>query len=224
MKRASSMIITLVLLLGGVGQAKAGLIFTNLGPGNSYNTTSSWSVGGSSFGVLVAVEFMPTTTSRFQDAVMPLGNEGTSGPAHVLVSLMANQGGSPGAILEQLTVSVSAPASAGGALTTAASVQHPTLTAGTPYWLVLSEPTQGETVGWFWNSTGDVGVGGNFQTNPFGSLSGPWFHQDQATRPAFQIDGPRAVPDPSDLTLLATATLSLAGYFGWRRARRRVAA
>jgi hypothetical protein len=91
---------------------------------------------------------------------------------------------------------------------------HPSLTAGSTYWLVVSPLDSSAQVGWQNNSIGDVIAGGDFLDNQ----NGVW-KPETGFRPAFQIDAtPTAVSEPSSFILIGV-TFAFA-FFAWRFNRR----
>jgi hypothetical protein len=84
-----------------------------------------------------------------------------TGANELTISLNADSGGAPGAVIESFTVSGAMPsfgANSSGNLVTATSILQPVLTAGTDYWVVLSIPEDGTSwSAWNLNSTGDLG-------------------------------------------------------------------
>jgi hypothetical protein len=231
---------TRALVLGlFVSSSWAGTILnSNLGPGMSYsggNVFQIESVDGSGVNPpnkVWAVEFSPTVTSPFADAIVALRL--FSGTNQLFVSLARDNNDAPGAVLEQISVTGLAASTAGG-LVTASSVLNPVLTAGTPYWLVLSAPTPDTAAFWFWNSSGDFPAappghpgGSNLAVSNTGP-SGPWILEPllffnfpgigtvPLSRTAFQIDG--TVPEPSTVLLVISGLTLMAAKIGKTRGR-----
>jgi len=65
----------------------------------------------------------------------PIDRDGHSPPASIARSSVS---GATGSVIEQLGTDLTAPAAALGGIIKAASSLHPTLFAGTQYWLVLT--------------------------------------------------------------------------------------
>jgi hypothetical protein len=215
MKRATLILAALALLLGGVGQARANMIYRNLGPGGTFDTAplDAWAVDrgegiAAKFTVPVGIDYF------FKDAMLPLSFD--SGPNVVRVSLETDSAGLPsGSIMESIDVTTltSTPT-----LFTVTSVLRPVLASGASYWLVVWTPAD-TGAGWSWNSTGDTAAGNNFVGTP-GGPTGPFILENGLTRSAFEIDGTPA-PEPASVTLLGLGSLGLIAY---GRSRRKQAA
>ena len=206
----------LALVAGISDPARAGVVYSNFGPGQSYNSNSEWQVYSDD---AYAMQFAPTTSFTFTDAVIPMIS--LQGPNVYDVTLSSDSGGMPGSVLETIAlngvVSTTAPA-----LVTATSVLEPTLSAGSLYWLIVWTPSFNTIGGLSMNSIGDL-PNNNFAYSNFNYPTGGWhiFNQPIA-RPAFEIDGvPRSVPEPSSL-ILAAAAASIGVICG--RFRRRLSA
>jgi hypothetical protein len=198
----------LAVLLGGLpGAARADLIFTNLGPGDSYDRVWGWAYGTTRPATDHFVSgdaFRAAATLVVDKVELPLW--WVSDHAQIDVQLAADAGGGPGAVLDTFTLTTGT-GTPRMALLSAYSALHPTLTAGAEYWLVVSSPyTNG---GW-----------------EFGNSSGPHFSSDNgqtgvaedAPQGAFRISGHPAaltVPEPPALLLAALGVVSLCG-FAWR--------
>jgi len=120
--------------------------------------------------------------------------------------------------LEQITIGVSA-----NGVYTATSTLHPRLSGGTPYWLVVTAGNANSYAGWNLEYNFPSGPTAPDAANLTGIPTGPWTSLSIAVPlPAFQIDGnPVSVPEPSTLTLLGSAGLTVASY-SWRRRQQAV--
>jgi hypothetical protein len=204
----------LALLVGGAGQAKAGIIFNNFGPGDSYDVNRGVTVGlaGGIGGHIdtTAVAFIPIGNSFALDRIelaMSLVNPGGLGfgPNLLDVALTTSVGGFPGAVLETFHF-----ANAMGPLgflnppLIADSFLHSLLSEGTQYWVVASAPDLSTSAAWNLNTTNDPGPQAQQEDG------GPWFLVSPP-RGTFRVSG-TAIREPSTFTLLGLGVLGLLGY------------
>lgn len=210
----NSAALLLMWFFAGVGQATGSVIYSNFGPGMTFDTTSghSWTINGflglGTGQQAIAHQFRPSGSYTFTDAQVALLL--LSGPSSIAVFLQEDSGGLPGAVLEEIDV---IGLTAVPTVTVANSVLRPELQDGTLYWLTVVAGAPGVRAGWSWNSIGDTSTGTNFASTQGGSPVGPWTLNAGLTRGAFQIDG-TPVPDPSTWALLGTG---LAGLLTMRR-------
>jgi hypothetical protein len=187
------------------------VLFSNYAPSFGYVLNGGDTVGndleGANWGAGDA--FVSSATAQLSSIyVTPTCEIGCRDP--LIINLTANAGGKPGAVIESFSV----PASVLGAFGVfnsplmLNSVLHPTLTAGTEYWVTLTTDLN-NTLVWNWNSIGQVSSeaastdGGLTWTAPSGLATG-----------ALQVNGAAttsAVPEPASIALLVTGLAMLAG-------------
>jgi hypothetical protein len=174
-------------------------------PGNSANVASS-----------VAVGFTVSNGPFSLNSVTLALGQGTGYTNNLAISLLADNSGAPGALLENI---VSHPVDATNfyAVLTYQSSLHPILAEGFKYWLLL-EPTDHNLVDRQNNSdyswAGSYGASlGAVAYRQFNFNSGDWDNWQlyNTFLPAFRIEG-LSVPEPSSGSLILLATI-----FAWRR-------
>ena len=201
-KSLCTILIGVWLLLFIASEARADtVVFSNFGPGMTFNQTQGVSVTASNlFGDIPAQAFTPSQTVTFSSAQLPMNL--VTGPNHFQVLLMTSSGGLPGTIIETITLTDAVPMFP-PQIVVANSALHPVLTAGTQYWLAVFAP-EPNTFG-IWNfSLNDFSTP---QALAFTSPTGPWV-VNNVTRSAFQING-EPIPEPSTLLLLGTGLATL---------------
>ena len=197
--------VTAILMLHSA--ARAAVIFSNLGPGDSYIGNSGLTIDTAPRSVASA--FTPTTAALFggvEAAIMRNPNF-YAYTGNTDIALAADLGGSPGAIIEDLGVhptQADLGTTNSGSLVAASSSFHPLLAAGTQYWIVVAPvdfgPTYYTAAAWTFNNTGNANpVRTNFQNQGW---------QDTGTlAPAFRISS--YVPEPASLALLALSCVAV---------------
>ncbi len=198
-KSLCTILIGVWLLLFIASEARADtIVFSNFGPGMTFNQTQGLAITGSNLGgVIFAHAFTPSETVTFSSAQLAMLL--VAEPNHFQVLLMTSSGGLPGNIIETITVTM--PTSAG--IVTANSALHPVLTSGTQYWLAVFAPEPNTFGGWMF-SLNDFSTP---QALGFTSPTGPWV-VNNVTRSAFQING-EPIPEPSTMLLLGTGLATL---------------
>lgn len=196
--------------------AEAGTVFTNFGPALSYDISSGNPVGNAFDGNnwAEANSFTPAFSSSLQSLMLALSCA-FSCPNAVSVSLTADAGDQPGAILESFSVAGGSlgPTGVNNAPLLINSVLLPHLTAGVRYWVAVSAPLT-DNVSWNLNTTGDV-------SDQASSTDGgaTWFSPSGNTPGALEVDASPAsvgTPEPGSSALLVGGGLLL-GLLSRRR-------
>jgi hypothetical protein len=199
--------ICILFLLPAVSTASIITVFTNFGAGQSYNTAGGNPVGNDFVGDDAAEgdTFTPTVTSAFSSLNIAVSCFAIGDcPDSFTISLDSDNAGLPGAVIESFTVPGDGALGILGnsnAPLTATSVLHPTLTAGTAYWIVVTADSN-DSIAWNWNSTSDPSA------EAFSPDSGTtWFSPSGLTPGAFEVNGTvsSATPEPGTISLLAGA-------------------
>ncbi len=214
-KIAGLMVVMLTLLVGGLSQVEAAIIFDNIGPGDFYYPNDGWPVGAAYADILPDLEFgngFLVSGGNFSLDKVEAGVGLFSGANELELRLMTDVGGFPDAILEAFEFNgVMGPMGSINPLLVADSIGHPALTDGRYYWLVASAPDP--TTIAYWNLGGSVGG------TIFRSADGPWQSFGGTTQSAFRLSGTPItasspiVPEPSSLFLLGPFLLGLTGWY-----------
>jgi hypothetical protein len=199
----------LVLLLAT--HARASVIFSNLGPGDSLASpgigigfipfTSTFNYAG--------IGFTPAGQSYMLDS-LELALDLVSGPNVADIFLMSDAGGLPGAVLESFHLTGELTSGA-NSLVTINSTHHPLLSAGSQYWIVAAGGPS-SFVTWAQNELQEKGP--NVSGPALGSLVRD---SDSNVREALLANG-TAVPEPGSV-FLVTGLLGILFVFV-RRSRR----
>jgi hypothetical protein len=211
----------LFLLVGS--RAAGGVIFSNLGAGDSFGITSGWVVGNRTtpFGSItleIAAAFTPASDAVFSGADYPA--ELFDQPGDLTVALrVTGPSGTPDTALETFTV----PAPMLPSLVSVQSSLNPVLNAGTEYWLDISSSTAAV---WLDNDQGGRGpIAAN--ENQLGFVLLTDFGGNPPVQPAFRVNGDplglsdtfSALADPADVPEPSTFLLVVAGLLLYRPAR-----
>jgi len=167
--------------LGASLASASTIIHSTFGPGDAYDQSSGWSIGGP--GVYVqGLQFTPATTGVVQ--TIEIAGFRLAGGTSLNVSLATDASDRPGAVLETIPVCCFGDAAS---LQIANSVLAPLLIAGTKYWLVVSPIAAGDYFGWSRNL--DLPPALNVQQ----TMGGPW-HAGLEWVGTMRISGDMATP------------------------------
>jgi hypothetical protein len=201
-----------LLALAGLGAAaRADVLFTNLGPGDDYLPRSGYQVGQVFARYHEHAEtFTPREASYTLDRIeVAVGL--ASGPNGLTVSLLADDGGRPGGVVEAFDLAgAMGPWGVENPLLVMDSVLHPTLMVDTQYWLAVSPASEAVA---YWNLNSPHARATIAQRDNGES----WMTFPSEFQGAFRVTG-TAVPEPGALALFILGASGLAGYV-WRRVR-----
>jgi hypothetical protein len=186
--------------------AQASIIFTNLGPGRSYDITQGNPVGNDFAGDIAAQgdTFTPTSTATLTTIEVALSCiVGCPASESFTVAFRADSSGAPGAVIESFAFvgTTLGALSSNNPLITATSILHPTLTAGTQYWVTVSASVN-FAIAWNDNNISDPS---DQAVSSDGGAT--WFSPSGMTPSAYEVDGTSSVPEPSTAILLSSAAL-----------------
>jgi len=203
-----------LFLFGMIGITNAAIIFSNYGDGDTHSTTGGWSA---LYNVQppyyptetdwdVAMTFTPTDNYYLDTIEITVGL--IVGDNQLDVWLMTSSNNMPDKIIETFHLSDSMDVHTWDHHDPIIidSFSNPILNADTPYWLVISTPTEGTAVVWYKNSVGQIG--------PRAIWDGySWSIANNITPSVFRVNG-SPVPLPGAIWMLGSG---LAGFAGLRR-------
>jgi hypothetical protein len=214
------------LLLAVPTMARADIIFSNFGPGQTYDVNNGNPIGngldGSGNNYAQAVSFIAPANYTVTSVSVALAGFGTSGTNDdpLFGTFNADNGDSPGTVLASTTAppGILGPLGNNNPLVVVNGASIP-IVAGERYWITISDTNGNGSVAWNLNITGDTNDTG---TSTDGGMT--WFSPSFQTPGAFEVDGTLATtvtPEPGSLALLGTGAMALLGgrRLG-RRARR----
>ncbi|QDS97662.1 choice-of-anchor R domain-containing protein [Adhaeretor mobilis] len=172
----------------------AAVTFSTFGPGGAYDSLNGSIIEGPSspFPQIIAEQFSPSTSVLLDGVDLAIAN--SAGTAEIGVSVYADSGGVPGAVLESVGM-----ASFIDGVVTAPFSGNVQLDVGSTYWLAVD--TGGANVQMWLDTTPTV-----FGTQSVSEDDGvSWFsyNTDPFSRAAFVVDGTPVGPaDPPDIPLI----------------------
>ena len=189
-------------------------IFTNLGLGDTYNTSVAWALisnnGAFTGATQLAAAFTPTANYRLETIRAAVGYFGTTADQTYHFAIAQDNGaGAPGTVLESYTVNSVTTGPSYSALVVLTSALHPELALGVQYWVIMTDFTNttnsARTGRWRLNTTSASGI--SYYTGGWHAISNP--------SPAFDVAG-TLVPEPSTALLFPAA---LGALLWFRRSR-----
>ncbi|OJW22552.1 MAG: hypothetical protein BGO49_00775 [Planctomycetales bacterium 71-10] len=205
--------VSLTIAAAGQCAGRAEVIYSSLGPGDSYSSTGGQAIitpssNGGTYAAHAAVFTVGGTgDSLFTSAELPLLHY--VGDNSFIVRLYTESNGLPGTILESFDVI--APTSG---LLTVVSAGGVVLEAGRSYFLAALPL---ETSFGIWYASVLGGTGDYYSFDELAT----WHVQGTAEEPAFRINGTAAVPEPASLALAGMA-LGVVALPAMRRHRTRI--
>jgi hypothetical protein len=205
-------------VLALAGPARADVIYSNLGPGESYVQDQGWTESGPNAGtVRQAIAFTAGgTDTSFDGARLALSL--AFGANEIDLRLYDTLNGHPGTVLETIHASGQMPPLGmfgSGHLVTFSSSLHPLLQAGGTYWLL---PFASGDTSAAWNENTQGGNGPFASSDQVEPMS--WVVFPNVNQGAFEVNGtPSPAPEPSGVTLAGVGLAGLLG-FAWRKCRK----
>lgn len=198
MRKLMACLVALVSI--GTVQSNAAVIYSTLGPGNSYNTGIGWTISSSQY---IAMPFTVTGGDYFFNSA-EAALFGSGGGGNVILRLRANNAGLPGSILE--TIPLGGVTGVPNLLTANSTIQS-VLQNGNTYWLEIL-PASGFLGGWNWANAGFTGP------FAFSNNGGVTYFNTSGQLSAFRING-TLTPEP--LSVLVFGGVLAAGGLAVRR-------
>jgi hypothetical protein len=206
--------VLLVICLVGPTHANAAIVYSNLGPGDTFSGYGDSFGKGSREYIFWGASFtLGSSSFAFTSAEVPLVS--LSGSNEVTFGLRSDNSGLPGALLQSFSASI--PPN-GYAIVTFHGTVPFVLNCGTTYWLTSEDDAPDDTyAGWFENNIGFV------KSVAIRYGSGDWltsFYPPDIATVAFRINGDLIAvtdcPEPTSIAMLGVGALCFLGN-GLRR-------
>lgn len=196
-------LVILGLACAAIPNAHAAIAFNNFGSGDSFNTGSGHTIGGSSsvVGYLIQGEGFNAAASG-QISLIKIGYGHVTGTNSTTFRLFNGTSSSVGSLMASWTVTSSPAFGSGGTITINNSNPAATLTMGNDYWLI-AEAASDAWQAWNLNSIGDGGP------HAISSDGGTSYGVGPNTRGAFRVEV-QPVPEPATLAILGVGALAAA--------------
>jgi len=194
------------LLCGGF--AKADVIFSNLGPGNSYNPIPGFLFGATvGTPVAIAMPFTPAGTFTLTQIDVAIIHQmvPNSDINSVVLTLNSDSGGLPGAALMTWNLSGLPTSGVCCTVTTVVPGSPVLLSAGVQYWLAATTASADNLEGWSVNIAGTIGPVAQNVGSGFAFIIDP--------QPAFDVLGTPAQNPVPTITSLSPMNLAEGGSF-----------
>lgn len=192
----SFLTVAVIYLTLAVSVARADVVYSNFGPGDTFETVAYVISGPDNpyFGSFIrAVAFTPSQGYLLDSVDVVLRNH-QDGPRSYDVIISEDAGGEPGSSLEQVTIAVPDTR----AFLTATFAQTSVLRANEQYWLWVTPRGVADGV-WHFNAINDT------QGMVISSNEGTsWTPVDPVRRPVFRVSG-TPVPEPTSVMYCITA-------------------
>ena len=194
MRLKSVPVLLVLILLAGAAPLGAGIIYSNFGPGDSYNLNTGWTIGTVGLRYEQGHAFTPVSSFNLGQIDFAIGY--LDAPNLVELWLMSDVGGAPGSVIESFSFTgVMGSFGNSNPPLSAISLLQPELQAGVQYWIIASAPDTGTWAAWNQNDQGATGLLASRQSG------GAWDIQSDLPQGAFRIQD-ADIPEPGTFLLL----------------------